>query len=445
MDVDPYGDNPWRKNYLWFNLAHVCRKWRAVVFASCSRMNLAVVVGPIKPVHIKAILSSTLPILFDFSNISEEMTSSALRRMHATLKHHHGRVREIIFEGSAANFEKLFRVTNHPFPVLESLSLWFEGDDKPKLPDTFLRGPDLPDLHLRHLSLFYPPLSSIFGLLSSPASLTDLELIVHINSPFSSSSVTTLLASLQSMSCLQHLCLDLSLSPSSVESPSQTPASKDIVPLSKLTSWSYTGHSVFLEALAAGLSAPSLRHVNIEFCDAISPPTVHTSRFINEIVEEYYAVHVAFDRDFSKQVPRLRLFTHSEYISHCRACFQMGFPRFGDYNYSPESIFRMSEILSARLSTVEVLRINFGSALEQSLRVGPNLQVDNIIPWRMFLQWFPRVKAIRMEGRNNHPILRILLQNREGPNDRIVFLPALEEIELDAEHWLAHIAKMNPS
>lgn len=50
-----------------------------------------------------------------------------------------------------------------------------------------------------------------------------------------------------------------------------------------------------------------------------------------------------------------------------------------------------------------------------------------------------------MEGRNNHPILRILLQNREGPNDRIVFLPALEEIELDAEHWLAHIAKMNPS
>ena len=38
----------WREKYAWFNLAHVCGRWRAVMFASSFRLDLNVIVGPKK-------------------------------------------------------------------------------------------------------------------------------------------------------------------------------------------------------------------------------------------------------------------------------------------------------------------------------------------------------------------------------------------------------------
>lgn len=42
QDVDPY-NHQWRGKHVWVILAHVCRKWRAVVFASASRLDLGVI------------------------------------------------------------------------------------------------------------------------------------------------------------------------------------------------------------------------------------------------------------------------------------------------------------------------------------------------------------------------------------------------------------------
>jgi hypothetical protein len=103
------------KNHVWFNLTHVCRKWRTVIFASASRLDLSITVGPEKPGHIKAILSGPLPIHIDYKCRFREITGSALWRMRAALKHH-DRVREIALEGTSADFDKFFKVTNCPFP-----------------------------------------------------------------------------------------------------------------------------------------------------------------------------------------------------------------------------------------------------------------------------------------------------------------------------------------
>ncbi|KAF8465134.1 hypothetical protein DFH94DRAFT_698908 [Russula ochroleuca] len=67
-------------------LAHVCRKWRAVVLASASRLDLGVTVGPEKPDHIKTILSDSLPIFIDYDCPLGKIT--ALWRMHAAFIHH---------------------------------------------------------------------------------------------------------------------------------------------------------------------------------------------------------------------------------------------------------------------------------------------------------------------------------------------------------------------
>jgi hypothetical protein len=413
-------DDLWKKKKVWVNLSHVCRRWRAVMFASSSRLELGITVGSKKPGHIKAILSGPLPILIDYKCRNENLTGSALWRLRAALGHS-DRVREISFEGSDAWFGQFFTATtNCSFPVLESLSLCFgrglrHGDD-PKLPDTFLRGPDLSDLHpsLRRLSLKYVSLTSISGLLSSAKALTDLFLVIELGS--NPSAQTSLLDCFQGIPCLRRLDLSTSIFIKALPKPS-TP--KDIVPFSKLTFFRYVGNIIFLDALVARLSAPPLLDVDIAFSGATSTisPIVHLPRFINDIEERYHAVHLVLQgRVFS-----LSLLTHSEYINHCKPRFKLCRSP-GDLGYHIDmidSLMRVSDALSTKLSTVEELRVTSFT----------DIWVGNI-PWRRFLRQFSCVKALRIGGVKNSEIARLILRNYTEPDDHLPFLPALEEIEL---------------
>ena len=128
--IDPY-DYEWTQNHAWINLAHVCRTWRAVMFASYSRLDLGVCVGPKRPEHIKAILSGPLPIFVDYRRFYEKITGSVFWRLRAALQHHSDRVCKIAFEGTKANLDKFFKLTNCAFPVLDSLSLQFRNSGAP--------------------------------------------------------------------------------------------------------------------------------------------------------------------------------------------------------------------------------------------------------------------------------------------------------------------------
>jgi hypothetical protein len=415
-------DQKWSREYVWFDLAHVCRKWRAVMFASVSRLDLGITVGPEKPGHIKTILLGLWPILIDYRCMYEEITGSSFWRLRVALTHHHDRVRKIAFDGSRVNFDKFFEVTNCVFPSLEILAISFRDGYEPKIPDTFLRGPDLLDLHLRRLSLRGGvSLTSISGFLLSATALTHLFLLLD-DTAFSPSSETTLLTCLQGMPCLRrfHLITTLLGPLSPLDSPSQPLTTKDIVLLSKLTCFVYSGPSVLLDALVAGLSAPSLRDVSIHFADATSPPTVHLSRFISEIEEHYYAIHMAFQGFLFL----FSLLIQLDYISRCHLHFTLGL----GVRYSQEAIMSIPAALSTRLVTVEELRVILD-------RTDVNV-LENFIPWRRFFQQFPNVKALRTEGGNNDCIARILLQDNQGPDDVLAILPALEEIELGEDPLL---------
>jgi F-box-like len=212
-------DHQWRKKYAWFNLAHVCRRWRAVMFASSSRLDLNIIVGPDKPGQIKTILSGHLPILIDHSEPygPSEMPGigSALWRMRAALaSEHRDRVREISisfkFRGCDGIFNKYIRATtNYHFPALESLVLYFPQVHKYDIPATFLRGPDRSDLLLRRLGLYDAFLASVSGLLLSATALTDLTLSVNA-ADFVPSQGSFLLSCLQGMQCLRNLDLTTS-------------------------------------------------------------------------------------------------------------------------------------------------------------------------------------------------------------------------------------------
>jgi hypothetical protein len=120
--TDPY--DLWRKNHVWLILAHVCRNWRAIVFASSSRLDSCITVGSEKPGHIKTILSGHLPILIDYGCMHGDITGSALWRMRAALRHQ-DRVREIVFGGTNAWFEEFSRRPTAPIPHWRALNFAF--------------------------------------------------------------------------------------------------------------------------------------------------------------------------------------------------------------------------------------------------------------------------------------------------------------------------------
>jgi hypothetical protein len=352
----------WRKNYAWFNLAHVCRKWRAVVLPSSSRLDLNVVVGPVKPGNLKTILSGHLPILIDYlhSYDPRENNGSAVWRLRAALRHR-DRVREISFGGCADTFRELIEATNYHFPALESLVLYLSRGHEPEIPATFLRGLNRSDLPLRRLGLHGCGRYAFFvsGILSSATALTDLTLNFSSFSyprDFDSLRGSSLLTYLQGMQRLRSLHLttpydfpDFLARSQHSRVPENTIAT---VPMSELTSFYYYGPTTSLNHLMSGLSAPSLQDVRFVLCPKIPLPCL--SRVIDEVREEFRSVSVAFHLDNF----HLLSSTHSGEIDHFkpRPSFRL------DVNCSPSSINSMSSTPSTNLSIVEELTLNFISS-----------------------------------------------------------------------------------
>ncbi|KAI0275788.1 hypothetical protein BGY98DRAFT_1188227 [Russula aff. rugulosa BPL654] len=297
QNIHPY-DHHWRRKYVWLDLAHVCRRWRAVIFASSSRLDLKITVGPKKPGHIETILrlSSPLPIFIEYKYLFGDITGSALWRMRAALRHR-DRVREIYIDGlgvSGVGFGKFIRATNHQFPALESLILYFPRDHEQK---------------------FQPHFSE--DQINQNSSSTANAAI------FDSSQESLLLACLQGMQCLRSLNL---ITPGVLRDSHWRPASqhstpKDIVPLLNLSRFHYSGPTIFLNNLMSGLSAPSLQ--DARFVVWIRFPLLFLSRVINDVRGESRSVRVTFNINLEQFC--LSSWTHLGEIDRFKPSFRLKF------------------------------------------------------------------------------------------------------------------------
>jgi hypothetical protein len=106
----------------------VCRRWRAVISASASRLDIGINVRPKMPDDIETILSGPWPILINYRCKHEYSLDSSLKRMYSALEQH-DRVRGISLNGSSCWFDDFFKATNCPFPALESLYLRNRDDE----------------------------------------------------------------------------------------------------------------------------------------------------------------------------------------------------------------------------------------------------------------------------------------------------------------------------
>ena len=269
---------PWE--WEWKRLAHVCQRWRSLVFASPRRLELRLYYTYRKSIIQDSDLCCWPPfpiaIFYPQSPPSETPDEDNII---AALKHHN-RVCEINFALTSTLLEKSALLMQEPFPALEQLRL--ESPDSATgsliLPSAFLGGsaPRLREIHLDGIT--FPALSQL--LLSSTPRLVSLQLekIPYAES-FSPEVLVNGLSASTQLQCLKLHFIFPDTLPEQGDAR-QLSNSPSYINLSSLTEFQFKGTSGYLEVFVARLDAPSLQQFGITFFDQSVFEIPQLSRFI---------------------------------------------------------------------------------------------------------------------------------------------------------------------
>jgi hypothetical protein len=346
-----------------------------------------------------------LPIVVNYG--SEALDTLKKQNRAVAALRYPDRVRRIVLKASDLVLDGVYRAMKRPYPALESLELHSSPNIKFDLPTTTLRGsaPSLRHLHLQNFSLV-----SLSPLLSSTTGLVDLNL--EVDGVVCPPPAASLLTHLQGMPRLCRLQLRLPASlPPSTSDPVLQMGTPDIVQLLRLAHFQFSGSRGCLEALAAGLAAPFLQDLNIQF-QGYSPMLhlPHLSRFIRDVEGLFLAVLV----ESSTSHPQISMLTHSHSPDEPPRRINVQ-DRMGWLVQSGPAA------LSARLATVEQL------FFKRPYPHGVSWLCVNAAHWREFFEQLRNVKILRVQRGFMLDVARFL-SNDVAPSSQL--LPALEEIEL---------------
>ena len=254
----------------WQMLAHVCRRWRSVVFQSPHRLNLRLLCTP------KTLARNTLgiwpPLPLIIRDVDDIFYGEPLGadNIIAALEHN-DRVGQI--ELKYLSSSELGHVTNSAaiqksFPELTDLRLRMFVDDEPRpiLPDSFFGG-TAP--RLRSLNLYDVPFPGLPTLLLSTAHLVNLDLyrIPHSGyiPPEVMARTLTALTSLESL----RLHFRYPRPRPALENRRLRPPPLTRSILFSLTKIRFKGTSEYLEKILARIDAPRLHEMDIVFFNQI--------------------------------------------------------------------------------------------------------------------------------------------------------------------------------
>ncbi|KAI9511895.1 hypothetical protein F5148DRAFT_181268 [Russula earlei] len=251
----------------WQKLVHVCRRWRAVVFASRHRLDLRLLCTYRTPVRKILDCWPPLPIIIRYGERVEhaglQLPSPDDEDNIIVALENRDRVCEVELAVGPALFARLMRVMQKPFPLLESLVLRVRNTSL-ALPNAFLGGfaPRLCDVYLDAIT---PPALPMF--LSSAMDLVHLQLVQLPRNPYTSSEA--LVAALSAMTRLKILRINFADLSSPPPYPTTVPSSlvRRVV-LPALFYLEFQGTSEYLEDFAARIDGtPSLGRAYVSFFD----------------------------------------------------------------------------------------------------------------------------------------------------------------------------------
>ena len=259
----------------WIKLAHVCRRWRSVVFQSPRRLNLRLLCTSETPARDTLDIWPPLPLIIR-DNLGPK--TQDVDNIIVALEHN-DRVHQIELHWLSSSFDC---VTNsaamqEPFPELTDLRL-YKQDSGPKLPDSFL-GRTAP--RLRSLVLFHIPFPGLSKLLLSATHLVDLDLYsIPRLGYIPPEAMATGLSSLTSLESLRLHFLQPSPRPAlESQRPSPPPSTRSILP--SLTGILFQGTSEYLEVILARIDVPRIEDLRINFFNQTMFHTPQLFRFVS--------------------------------------------------------------------------------------------------------------------------------------------------------------------
>ena len=275
-DIDPIYS---RRIEKWITLAHVCRRWRSVVFQSPRRLNLRLFCTPRTPARDSLDIWPHLPlIIFDHDNIFNAGPSQ-VDNLIAALEHNDRVSQIILYCCTTSQFEYATNsAMQKPFPELTRLQFDMI-DDGPILPDSFL-GRTVP--RLRELRMECVPFPGLPKLLLSATHLVDLSLSdIPPSGYIPPEAMATTLSALTSLESLR-LRFRYPRPRPALESrrPPPPPLTRSTLP--SLTKFVFKGASEYLEEILARVDAPRLNKMHITFFNQIIFNTPRLFQFISQ-------------------------------------------------------------------------------------------------------------------------------------------------------------------
>jgi hypothetical protein len=269
-----------KTTWKWHELAHVCQRWRRIIFASPRRLDLQLICTRRTPVRKHLGCWPAFPISIDFfSGITSDGTRIGVLldpgeedNVIAALEHP-DRVRRVGLALTPSQLLEVSTAMQGPFPALTSLRLRSIHGNGPVLPEEFLGG-SAP--RLRNIYLLGIPFPALPTLLSSASDLVELRLgRIPEAGYISPKSMAVCLAALTR---LETLLIGFQ-SPTCHPSPRHAPLiTRTILPT--LTEFRFRGVTEYLEDFVAQIDTPQLQDLKITYFNQLDFQVPQLSQFL---------------------------------------------------------------------------------------------------------------------------------------------------------------------
>ncbi|KAI0263922.1 hypothetical protein BC834DRAFT_281687 [Gloeopeniophorella convolvens] len=409
--VEPY---QWEQR--WYTLAHVCHRWRQVIFASPRRLGLRYYVSHGSPVSEILRHSHQFPLILDYSYRTDDgddprwlWPSESVDDITLALAHL-DRIKHITLEvGSVRQLHHILNMTAGPAQQLEVLSIestcgpiWFPG--------TILSGHAPALLNLK--------LSGVITPLPLSPCLISLDLMMIGIDYMDALIFSNFFESVRAMSQLRDLSLMFREDEAyMVNEDCLIPPSGTRASLSSLHEVNFSGPTILLEALASRIDAPNLSKVWLQFyraCEHVLVPSL--SRFICNIFSP------PFPTDLKLCLSRNNAYIQAGPGLTCYWDCCHGWEDHSDALTVPVSVLCRS--LVQVLSLVTSLRIADYGTPRWTPEDGTHW-ADDEVEWRDILVSFPGVVELQLDD-GFKPTVAKALQEPDGR----VLLPKLQKVQL---------------
>ena len=381
------GGRAWDRERWWYKLAHVCQRWRNVIFGSPSHLDLCLVCTYRTPVADMLAHSPPLPLVVEYFRTDQVITTKDEEGIILALEQH-DRVRRVRLRIPASKLQKHFVAIDEEYPVLEYLILQpLEWDKKTALmlPKTF-QAP-----RLRHLTLTGYALPTRSQLLTNAVGM--VTLCLHMNHPDTYFQPNTLLQWVSFMPQLETLVITFffSVPIHDVERQLMNRPIITHVTLPNLRFLVLQGGSAYAEAVVDRITAPRLRKLDIWFSKQLTFSVPCLSQFINT------AANLRFDSakfEFGRHSVFAGLYLREEIeIAPVKMIPLLIVVLCWHLDWQVSSVAQIFDSFGQILTTVEHLTLVHEV---HSLSSEQHNEVD-LSQWRKLLRSFSKVKTLRVD------------------------------------------------